>query len=185
MQICCCGPPGTGVRPSNGSVLSTWGAIGDPWNGHFRPSPEWHPKFLQVSPKATIWTGGTGEAFTYIRHIQYVQYILHSLYMFSLCKCIFMSICTHLPHICWMSYVSYIPRDAAQILMLQVLTFQNSSAPLLMRQSRSASAVAWIAQTGVIMQETKQLLGGSRLSNPVSIYDASGSASIALIFRYE
>jgi len=36
---------------------------------------------------------------------------------------------------------------------LVVLTFQNSSAPLLMRQSRSASAVAWISQTGVIMQE--------------------------------
>merc|ERR1719424_1249553 len=36
---------------------------------------------------------------------------------------------------------------------LVVLTFQNSSAPLMMRASRSASSVAWIAQTGVIMQE--------------------------------
>jgi UDP-sugar transporter A1/2/3 len=59
---------------------------------------------------------------------------------------------------------------------LVVLTLQNSSAPLLMRQSRSASSVVWIAQTGVIMQEVfKGLLslsliciGGEKISSVVT-----------------
>merc|ERR1719414_1074756 len=47
--------------------------------------------------------------------------------------------------------------------VLLLLTFQNCSAPLLMRQSHSDTGVQWISQTGVIMQELAKLAFSSGL----------------------